>query len=163
MNKYLLLTVVACGVTIIDQLSKYAVQHMLTLNNPIEIIPGFFYITYIFNPGAAFGLFSNLSETARMFILIGISLIAFAILLYMYISIREKDNLVLVSIALIIGGALGNLIDRIRFRMVVDFLDFSLGGFHWPAFNIADAAITAGTIILVVTVLFTEKKHLLNV
>ena len=163
MNKYLLLTVVAGGVTIMDQLSKYAVQHMLTLHNPIEVISGFFNITYIFNPGAAFGLFGNISETARMIILVGISLIAFAILFYMYIKIGERDNLVLIPIALIIGGALGNLIDRIRFQMVVDFLDFYWGNFHWPAFNIADAAITAGTIILVVMVLFTDRRHILNV
>ncbi len=163
MNKYLLLTVVAGGVTILDQISKYAVQHMMTLHTPIEVIPGFFNITYIFNPGAAFGLFSNISETARMIILVGISLIAFAILFYMYLKISEKDNLVLIPIALIIGGALGNLIDRFRFQMVVDFLDFYWGRFHWPAFNIADSAITVGTIILVVTILFTEKRHILNV
>ena len=163
MNKYLLLTVVAGGVTIIDQLSKYAVQLKLTLHNPVEVIPGFFNITYIFNPGAAFGLFSNISETARMIILVGISLISFAILFYMYIKIREKDNCILIPIALIIGGALGNLIDRIRFQMVVDFLDFYWGNFHWPAFNIADTAITVGTIILVVMVLFTERRHILNV
>lgn len=163
MNKYLLLTVVAGGVTILDQLSKYAVQHMLTLHNPIEVIPGFFSITYIFNPGAAFGLFGNISETLRMIMLIGISLIAFAILFYMYIKIREKENIVLIPIALIIGGAVGNLIDRVRFRMVVDFLDFHVGRFHWPAFNIADSAITIGTIILVAVILFTEKRHILNV
>src|SRR3989337_1040464 len=108
MNKYLLLTVVAGGGTILDQISKYAVQHMMTLHTPIEVIPGFFNITYIFNPGAAFGLFSNISETARMIILVGISLIAFAILFYMYLKISEKDNIVLIPIALIIGGALGN-------------------------------------------------------
>ncbi|MCC6544518.1 MAG: signal peptidase II [Nitrospirae bacterium] len=163
MNKYLLLTLVAGGVTIIDQLSKYAVQHMLTLHDPMEVIAGFFNITYIFNPGAAFGLFGNISETARMIILVGISLIAFAILFYIYIKIRERDNLILVPIALIIGGALGNLIDRIRFQMVVDFLDFYWGHFHWPAFNIADAAITVGTLILVITILFTKKRHILNV
>src|SRR4030065_892625 len=163
MNKYLLLTVVAGGVTIMDQLSKYAVQHMLTLHYPIEVMSCFFNITYIFNPGAAFGLFGNIGETARMIILVGISLIAFAILFYMYIKIRERDNLILIPIALIIGGALGNLIDRIRFQMVVDFLDFYWGNFHWPAFNIADAAITVGTIILVVMVLFTERRHKLNV
>ncbi len=163
MNKYLLLTVVAGGVTILDQLSKYAVQHMLTLHNPIEVIPGFFSITYIFNPGAAFGLFGNISETLRMIMLIGISLIAFAILFYMYIKIREKENIVLIPIALIIGGAVGNLIDRVRFRMVVDFLDFHVGRFHWPAFNIADSAITIDTIILVAVILFTEKRHILNV
>src|SRR4030067_1863572 len=110
MNKYLLLTVVAGGVTILDQLSKLAVQRMLTLHNPVEVIPGFFNITYIYNPGAAFGLLGNISETARMIILVGISFIAFAILFYMYIKIRERDNLLLIPIALIIGGALGNLI-----------------------------------------------------
>lgn len=162
MNKYLLLTVVAGGVTILDQLSKLAVQHMLTLHNPIEIIPGFFNLTYIFNPGAAFGLFGNITETLRLTILIGVSIIAFAILFYMYTRIKERDNLILIPIAMIIGGAAGNLIDRVRFQMVVDFLDFYWGQFHWPAFNVADSAITVGTIILVVTILFTEKRQILN-
>ncbi len=163
MNKYLLLTVVAGGVTILDQLSKFAVQRMFTLHNPIEVIPGFFNITYIYNPGAAFGLFGNITETLRLTMLIGVSVIAFAILFYMYIKIKERDNLILIPIAMIIGGAVGNLIDRVRFQMVVDFLDFYWGQFHWPAFNIADAAITVGTIILVVTILFTEKRQILNV
>ncbi|MEK6560732.1 MAG: signal peptidase II, partial [Nitrospirota bacterium] len=163
MNKYLLLTVVAGGVTILDQLSKLAVQRMLTLHNPVEIIPGFFNLTYIFNPGAAFGLFGNITETLRLTILIGVSVIAFAILFYMYIKIKDRDNLILIPIAMIIGGAVGNLIDRVRFQMVVDFLDFYWGRFHWPAFNIADSAITVGTIILVVTILFTEKRQILNV
>ncbi len=163
MNKYSLLTVVAGGVTIVDQLSKYAVQHMLTLHNPIEVIPGFFNITYIFNPGAAFGLFGNISETARMIILIGISLIACALFFYMYIKIRERDNIILIPVAMILGGAAGNLIDRARFQMVVDFLDFHWGRYHWPAFNIADSAITIGTVILVAAILFTEKGRILNV
>lgn len=163
MNKYLLLTVVASGVTILDQLSKFAVQRMFTLHNPIEVIPGFFNITYIYNPGAAFGLFGNITETLRLTMLIGVSVIAFAILFYMYIKIKERDNLILIPIAMIIGGAAGNLIDRVRFQMVVDFLDFYWGQFHWPAFNIADAAITVGTIILVATILFTEKRQILNV
>ena len=92
MNKYLLLTVVAGGVTIIDQLSKLAVQRMLTLHNSVEVIPGFFNITYIYNPGAAFGLFGNITETLRLTILIGVSVIAFAILLYVH---KIKEGIIL--------------------------------------------------------------------
>ena len=162
MNKYLLLTVVSGGVIIIDQLSKYAVQHMMTLHSPIEVIPGFLNLTYMQNPGAAFGIFGDVAETMRLVILIGITLLAFVILIYMYLKIKEKDNLVLISVAMIIGGAIGNLIDRIRFQKVIDFLDFYMGRYHWPAFNIADSAITAGTMILVFTILFSGRKGIMD-
>jgi signal peptidase II len=135
---------------------------MMTLHSPIEVIPGFFNLTYIQNPGAAFGLFGNITETLRLAILIGISLLAFVILIYMYVKVKEKDNLVLIPIAMIIGGALGNLIDRIRLQRVIDFLDFYMGRYHWPAFNVADSAITAGTMILVFTILFSGRKGIMD-
>lgn len=158
MNKYLLLTVVAGGVMIIDQTSKYAVQHIMTLDDYRTVVPGFFSLTYIQNPGAAFGLFGKTTDTLRSVLLIGISLAALFILFLIYVKVRERDLLLHTSIALIIGGAIGNLIDRIRFQWVIDFLDFYWDRYHWPAFNLADAAITIGTLVLMFNILFFRKE-----
>lgn len=157
MNKYLLLTVVAGGVMIIDQASKYAVQYIMTLHDYINVVPGFFNLTYIQNPGAAFGLFGKTTDTFRLVLLIGISLFALLLLFLMYAKVQERDLLLHTSIALIIGGAAGNLIDRIRLQWVVDFLDFYWDRYHWPAFNLADAAITIGTLVLMFNILFFRK------
>lgn len=158
MNKHLLLTVVAGGVIILDQVSKYTVQHKMALHDYREIIPGLFNLTYIQNPGAAFGLFGETTDTLRLFFLIGISLFALLILTFMYFRVTENDILTHASIAMIMGGAIGNLIDRIRLQRVIDFVDFYLKGYHWPAFNIADSAITIGTMILMFNILFSRGK-----
>lgn len=163
MNRYLLLTVVAGGVIIFDQTSKYAIQHIMTLYDYTEIIPGFFSLTYIQNPGAAFGLFGKATESLRSIFLIGISIFALSILFIMYAKLTEKSILINVSIGMIIGGAVGNLIDRIRFHSVVDFLDFHLKGYHWPTFNLADSAITIGTIILMLNVLFPKRESIMDI
>ncbi len=143
---------------IIDQTSKYAVQHIMAPHDYITVVPGFFNLTYIQNPGAAFGLFGKTTDTLRSVLLIGISLVALLVLFLMYIKVRERDLLLHTSIALIIGGAIGNLIDRIRLQWVIDFLDFYWDRYHWPAFNLADAAITIGTLILMFHILFFRKE-----
>src|SRR3972149_9282606 len=127
MSRYLLLTVVAGGVTILDQASKYAIQQMMVLYDYISIIPGFFSLTYIPNPGAAFGLFGNAAASVRSICLIGISITALAVLFFMYARLTEKGILIHISIGMIIGGAVGNLIYRIRLRWGIGFF-----GFHWP-------------------------------
>ena len=160
MSRYLLLTVVAGGVIILDQASKYAVQHMMVLYDYIEVIPGFFGFTYIPNPGAAFGLFGNAAASVRSLFLIGISITALAVLFFMYARLTEKSILIHISIGMIIGGGVGNLIDRIRLRWVIDFLDLHWQGYHWPTFNIADFAITIGTIILMFNVLFHQRERI---
>src|SRR3990170_890605 len=163
MSRYLLLTVVAGGVIIVDQASKYAVQHMMVLYDYIEVIPGFFGFTYIPNPGAAFGLFGNAAASVRSFFLIGISITALAVLFFMYAKLTEKSILIHISIGMIIGGAVGNLIDRIRLRWVIDFLDLHWRGYHWPTFNVADFAITIGTMILLFNVLFHQRESISDI
>lgn len=163
MNKYIILTAVAALVIIIDQISKYAVQHMLAMHDYIEIIPGLFNLTYVQNPGAAFGIFGETAGILRLVILIGISIFALAMLLFMYQKTEGRYTLTHSGIAMIIGGAVGNLIDRIRLSWVMDFLDFYWNGHHWPAFNIADAAITLGTVILMFNILFSKNRNSLNI
>ncbi len=163
MNRYLLLTAVAGGVIIFDQISKYAVQHMIALHDYIELIPGFFNLVYIQNPGAAFGLFGRGADTLRLALLIGISLFALTVLLIMYARVTGRGFIIHISLAMIIGGAIGNLIDRIRLQWVIDFLDFYWKGYHWPAFNLADAAITIGSVTLMFNILFSGRKTMSGV
>ncbi|MDD5434177.1 MAG: signal peptidase II [Nitrospira sp.] len=163
MNKYLLLTVVAGVVIVFDQASKYAVQNMMAIHDYMEIIPGFFNVTYVQNPGAAFGIFGRTTGISRFVLLVGISLFALAMLLIMYEKTTGKFTLTHLAIAMIIGGAVGNLIDRIRLHWVMDFLDFYWNGNHWPSFNIADSAITIGTLILMFNILFSRNRNIINV
>src|SRR4030067_3226437 len=128
MSRYLLLTVVAGGVTILDQASKYAIQHMMVLYDYIDIIPGFFGLTYIPNPGAAFGLFGNAAAPVRSLFLIGISITALAVLFFMYARLTEKSILIHISIGMIIGGGGCKLIYSIPFARGLEFFLFSLGG-----------------------------------
>src|SRR3972149_4043273 len=122
MSRYLLLTVVAGGVTILDQASKYAIQQMMVLYDYIDIIPGFFGLTYIPNPGAAFGLFGNAAASVRSFFLIGISITALAVLFFMYARLTEKGILIHISIGMIIGGAVGGRLCSIPPRRDGTFL-----------------------------------------
>lgn len=163
MNKYLLLTVVAGVVIIFDQASKYAVQNMMAIHDYMEIIPGFFNLTYVQNPGAAFGIFGKTTGILRIALLVGISLFALGMLLVMYEKTTGKFTPTHLAIAMIVGGAVGNLIDRIRLHWVMDFLDFYWNGNHWPSFNIADAAITIGTLILMFNILFSRNRNIINV
>lgn len=132
------------GVIVIDQLTKFGVMRNFALYEIMEIIPGLFNLTYLTNTGAAFGLFAGEQSILRQVFFAGIAMGA---LIFMFITFRYYRNqgvLFVLGIGLIAGGAAGNLIDRLRFGSVVDFLDFYVKGHHWPAFNIADSAITVG-------------------
>ncbi len=136
----LFLTVVAL-VVVLDQLSKLWIR----VNSPrIELLPGFLDLIHVENYGSAFGLFAN-----QTFLIIAISLVSLLIILLFLRHLAPTTTLSMVSIALILGGAIGNLIDRLRFGYVTDFIDIHLQNlFHWPAFNVADAAITVGILTL---------------
>lgn len=121
----------------------------------IDILP-FFNIVMVWNKGVSFGLFNDHSDYGPLILtlLAGVIAVIFSIWLT-----RSKNAVISLSLALIIGGALGNMLDRIRFGAVADFLDFHLFGAHWPAFNVADSAITVGIAILLIHSLFFDKKH----
>jgi len=150
---------VAVGVAIADQITKYFIQSHLALNESIEVIPDFFNLTYIKNPGAAFGILGRIDEPIRLILLLTLSVIAFTVLIAIFIKSPSRECSVLIAIALILGGAVGNLIDRIRFGWVVDFLDFYIRGYHWPAFNLADTAISIGACILILNALLHKKNR----
>ncbi len=140
----LFLVIILC-VLVLDQLTKAFILVSFDLYQTVEIIPGLFNITHIRNPGVVFGIFSN-GGIGKVIILSLISVVAVIFIGYMYV--RTPDKLTRVAFSLIAGGALGNLIDRVRYHEVVDFLDFYIVNYHWPAFNVADSAITIGVVVL---------------
>jgi signal peptidase II len=148
-KRFGLLALIVSAVLILDQLTKWKVTRTMRLHESISIIPDLFSITYIRNSGAAFGILAG-SHSGFRLVFFGItSALALALLSTIYLRLSPADWLGQVSVAAIFGGAVGNLIDRVRFGEVIDFLDFSLLGYHWPAFNAADAAITVGVCFLI--------------
>ena len=143
---------VAGGVLLLDQLSKWTVLEALAPGELRRVLPGLFNLTHVRNRGAAFGLFGESESAAILVFLIGFSLVALALVLGLLWR-GVASGTTGWGLALIFGGALGNLLDRLRSGSVVDFLDFYVGGHHWPAFNLADSAIVVGAGLLLLDVL----------
>lgn len=133
------------------------IDHRMVLGQSIPIIDRLFSLTYIRNSGIAFGLFNEGSSTLKIALLSIATLLALAFLIWLLSGLDKKDFLGGLSIGMIAGGAVGNLIDRIRLGEVIDFLDFYWGSYHWPAFNVADSSITVGVALLVVKELYILK------
>ncbi|HET7909766.1 MAG TPA: signal peptidase II [Nitrospira sp.] len=157
-SRYLLLALIALTVIILDQATKYWITQSMRLHESIPVVPNLFSFTYIRNPGAAFGLLAGSSNAFRT-VFFGItSLFALALLGTILVRLPEKDWVGQISIAGILGGAIGNLIDRLRFGEVIDFLDVYLESYHWPAFNVADSAISIGVVCLIIHFAFERKE-----
>ncbi len=139
---------VAALVVLLDQLSKWWITQHLLVFEVRHLLP-VFDLTLIYNEGAAFSLLSEAGGWQRWFF-IALALLILGVLWVWLRRLRAGPVSEALGIALVMGGALGNLIDRIRIGHVIDFLDFHLGGWHWPAFNIADAAISLGVVLLIV-------------
>lgn len=135
------------GIVIVDQLTKIVVDRTLFLHQSIPVIDNFFSLTYIRNKGAAFGILADSAAAFRLAILIVFSLVAIGFVISLIRRLPESEKWLTVSLAFILGGALGNLIDRVWRGEVIDFLDFYWSTFHWPAFNVADSFITVGVIM----------------
>jgi signal peptidase II len=151
--------VIAGAIIAADQVTKLAVQQMLLLGHIIPVIPSVFNLTYVLNPGAAFGLLSDAPAAIRNPLFTAISLCA--VLFIVYYRARHGGMGLLHSSGLvcILGGAVGNFIDRLRLGMVVDFLDFYYGTYHWPAFNVADSAITVGVALMLIDMVFDRERR----
>jgi signal peptidase II len=154
-NKYAWVSVIAAAVLVLDQLTKHLVVRNFHLHEAIRIIPGFFDLVYVRNPGAAFGILSGTHGVWRTVFFIAVSAVAMAVIAVL--ATKTADRLSLAAYALIGGGAVGNLIDRVRFGEVVDFIDWYYRSWHWPTFNIADSAITIGVGLLVIEMLFGKS------
>ncbi|MGD8521861.1 MAG: signal peptidase II [Desulfobacterales bacterium] len=155
-NKYIRLAVIGGCVVIVDQITKLLILRHLPFNQNITVIAGFFDIVHINNPGGAFGLLASLSPQWRTIIFLFISSLAVGLIFYFYIKTPQSHPWLAAGFALIFGGAIGNLIDRLRFGFVIDFLDFYIAKYHWPAFNIADSAITVGLAIFVIHIVLRK-------
>ncbi|MDJ0830216.1 MAG: signal peptidase II [Desulfobacterales bacterium] len=148
-NKYIKLTIIAIAVVCLDQISKAIILKTLPLYQSVEVIPGFFNLTHIHNPGGAFGFLADQTSTLRHFVFLIVSLLAIGLIFYFYKKTPQSHPWLASGFALIFGGAIGNIIDRLRLGEVVDFLDFYIGRWHWPAFNVADSAVTIGIFIFI--------------
>lgn len=155
-NEILRLFLVSGSVVLADQVTKWMIKASLSLYQQIVVIKHFFNITYILNPGGAFGFFANQSPEIRKFIFLFLSSVVALFILWFYRQCAREYLFLSVGLALIFGGAVGNLIDRFRFGKVIDFLDFYVGSYHWPAFNIADSAISIGMGILIYHIVFNK-------
>ncbi|MFQ5328935.1 MAG: signal peptidase II [Thermodesulfobacteriota bacterium] len=140
------LIIVTVIIILLDQITKTLITGLLSLHQSVEVIGGLFNIIYIRNPGAAFGILGDWG-TMRTLLLIVVSIAALVVIVYLYS--KSEDRFSAIALSLVAGGAAGNLIDRVRFGEVIDFLDFSLAGYHWPAFNVADSAITVGVVVMI--------------
>ncbi len=143
----------------LDVITKFAIDRSLTYADRIPVIEGFFYLTHVRNPGAAFGLFADGDATLRLAFFISISIVAIGIILSFFRQLAPGDRLSSLALGLILGGASGNLLDRIARGEVVDFLHFRLwGGYSWPDFNLADSFIVVGVAILILELLASEGE-----
>ncbi len=158
-RRYLLLFLVGGVVVALDQVTKVWVDHSMRLYGTKPIISGFLDFHYIRNSGAAFGFLSGSQSQFRIPFFVGISILAIGIILYLFHKMEESEIVVPVALSLVLGGAVGNLIDRVRLGEVIDFIYFHYMRFAWPAFNVADIAITVGVFLLILRMFFLEKRQ----
>ena len=155
-SKYSRLFLIATLVIIADQFTKYLVLRHMPLYKSIPVIPGFFSLTHVRNPGGAFGFLAQNGSPWRHWIFLGATLFALVMILYFYYRTPKTHPYLGLGLSLIFGGAIGNLIDRVRFGEVVDFLDVYVAHLHWPTFNVADSAVTIGVTIFVAHIVFKK-------
>jgi signal peptidase II len=149
LKKYLKLILIAGVVVLLDQLTKMLIVRTLPLHTARPVIDGLFNLVHVHNPGGAFGMMAGMSPAIRTAVFLFVSAMAIGLILYFYHTTPANRPWMAIGFALIFGGAIGNMIDRVRMGSVVDFLDIYVGSWHWPAFNIADSAITIGVGIFV--------------
>lgn len=147
--QYTLAASLAAVVVVLDQITKLQIQKHLTLFTSVEVIPGFFNLVHTLNRGAAFGFLNNPDTSWQTYFFMGATALAVMIIVNLLSKASPGDKLLIVALGLILGGAIGNLIDRMRTGEVIDFLDFAIGSYHWPAFNVADIAISCGSLALI--------------
>lgn len=157
LGKTALALLVLAVVVTLDLATKWWIVNNMSYHETISVIGDFVRLTYTHNPGAAFGI--NIGEHSRIFFLV-LSIVALGVLIAIYRSTPATDRLRLVAVALVGSGAIGNIIDRLRYeRGVVDFLDVGIGSHRWWVFNVADSAVTVGAILLLVSFLLEEGRE----
>lgn len=155
--KHKIVFILAGVILFLDQATKIWIQNTIPLWESKTVIPGLFNLVHVLNKGAAFGFLADLEGNMQTYFFIGVTGLAVVLIFHLLKTVDRQDHYLFTALGLILGGALGNLIDRIRLGMVIDFLDIYVGSHHWPAFNVADMAISTGAILLLVS--FYKKKR----
>jgi len=147
-----------CSIVVpLDQLTKLYISSIMALHESFTVIPGIFNIAHVRNPGAAFGFLAQASAPFRSIFFTAVGIAAIGVIFYLLKKVKDDEFFLVLPLSLVLSGALGNLIDRIRLGEVIDFLDFHIGPHHWPAFNVADSAISVGAILLIYFILHKKK------
>jgi signal peptidase II len=152
-KKYILPAIVSLSVIVLDQCTKYLIIKSFALYQSLTVIEHYLTIVHTRNRGIAFGLLSGSGSGMRVFLLIFTSLLAIVFILYLLSRLKGTHTYATVTFSLVLGGAIGNLIDRIRWGAVVDFIDLHWYHYHWPAFNCADSAISIGLVLLIIGII----------
>jgi signal peptidase II len=158
-RKYWVLLIFCFGILLLDQWTKSLIVQKLSLYQRVEVIQGFFNIIHVRNTGGAFGIFGGEKGGLGSILFVVVSLLAIGSIVYLFIKIKENEKTLALSFSLVLSGATGNLIDRLRYGEVIDFLDFYLSSTHWPAFNVADSAICTGIGLLALELLIRDRKR----
>ncbi len=155
--KPLTFAIISLSVLALDQLTKTFIP-LLVAEGPVEILPGLLNLVHVENPGVAFGLMRDLSPSIRLPLLTTASAGAVVVVIYLYIREGRQQMVEGLALSVLLGGVWGNLIDRLGDGRVTDFIDIHLGRYHWPAFNIADTAITTGVALLLLLTLTSPSR-----
>jgi signal peptidase II len=158
-NKYIILFATVAAVTLFDFITKAYISSTMSLHESFAIIGGFLNITYVRNPGAAFSFLADAPAAFRSIFFISATVLAIILVLYYIAKSKIEEPLMIFSLSLILSGAVGNLIDRVRFGEVIDFIDVYISSYHWPAFNVADSAITVGAVVMLLQLTTGKKKQ----
>jgi signal peptidase II len=156
-RNYHLMVWPALAVVLLDQLSKLAILHTLRVYESVPVLKGLLNLVHIRNRGMAFGIMNRQDVNLLFYFLLAATIGAVILLVFWFFRLKQAAIRTILGLSLILGGALGNLIDRLRFGEVIDFVDFYVGPYHWPAFNVADSAITVGTFLVAIGLIFQRR------
>ena len=158
MKRFLPYLTLIFSILMLDQLSKILILRSIPKGTSRVVIPGFFNLSHVQNRGAIFGFFNQSGSPAVFLALTAASLVALGLVAYYFFRVPDGDRLLKITLALILGGALGNQLDRVFRGYVVDFLEIYVGSFHWPSFNMADSCISIGAVLLVYIFFFRKGQ-----
>jgi len=158
MKRYGLHAALSVSVILLDQLTKALIVKTVPFYGSVKVIPGFLDLTHIHNKGAILGLFNRSEQPWTTVLLLLLNAAALGLVIFYFSKTAEKEGVARLALAMIVGGALGNVVDRITRGYVVDFVEMHVGKFHWPTYNVADASITIGAVLLIASVIF-RRPH----
>jgi signal peptidase II len=158
MKRYGLYAALSASIILLDQLTKALIVKTIPFYGSVEVIPGFLDLTYIHNKGAILGLFNRSEQPWTTALLLLLNAAALGLVVFYFSKTKDKERVTRLALAMIVGGALGNVVDRITRGYVVDFVEMYAGKFRWPTYNVADAAITIGAVLLIASALF-RRPH----